>query len=201
MRFLFRLFVASLIATTALMAPSSPAYAAVDVGQPAPDLVVDRLDGQAFDLANQRGEVTIINFWATWCEPCRKETPALQAVYRRYHADGLEMIGLSADRAHERAEVAKAAASFGYPVAMLEDTEDNGFGSPAELPQTYVVDRNEIIRAVFLPDKGALTEQALTDAVLPLLAEKASNPAHKQLTPRPHHKSFWQRLFRSSNSD
>src|ERR1700758_1674476 len=103
-------------------------------GQPAPALVIEELNGTAFDLANQRGKVVIVNFWATWCPPCRKEMPALDAFYRRYKAAGLEMIGLSADRPHDRSDVVKVMQSFSYPAAMLDDVKSDGFGDPCVLP-------------------------------------------------------------------
>ena len=81
------------------------AFASVTVGNAAPALVVPELDGQTFDLSALRGKVVIVNFWATWCPPCRKEMPALDAFYRRYHGNGLEMIGVSADRPHDRSDV------------------------------------------------------------------------------------------------
>src|ERR1700719_2012985 len=114
--------------------PAPYVFAAVDVGQPAPALVTQELNGQTFDLAAQRGKVTIVNFWATWCPPCRKEMPALDAFYRRYHAQGLELIGLSADRPHDRSEVIKVMQSFSYPAAMLHDAKSDGFGDPSALP-------------------------------------------------------------------
>jgi len=59
-------------------------HAAAELGQPAPALVVQELNGQTFDLATLRGKVVVINFWATWCPPCRQEMPALDEFYRRY---------------------------------------------------------------------------------------------------------------------
>ena len=97
------------------------------MGQTAPALTVEELNGQPFDLAGERGKVTIVNFWATWCEPCRKEIPALEAIYRRYHDQGLEVIGMSADRPHDRASVKEMAQSMGYPAAMLEDARGQRF--------------------------------------------------------------------------
>ena len=144
------------------------------LGQPAPALVIKELNGNTFDLADQRGKVVIVNFWATWCPPCRKEMPALDAFYRRYHAQGLEMIGLSADRPHDRSDVVKVMQSFSYPAAMLDNAESDGFGDPSELPVTYVVDGQGLIRAKFTPDEKPVTEASLAAAVLSLLPQ----PAH-----------------------
>jgi thiol-disulfide isomerase/thioredoxin len=151
------------------------AHAAGDLGQPAPSLVVQELNGQTFDLAAQRGKVVVINFWATWCPPCRLEMPTLDAFYRRYHGEGLEMIGLAANRMHERSDVTKVMDSFSYLAAMLRDCKSNGFNDPTELPITYIVDGQGIVRAKLTPDETPVTEQSLSQAVLPLLSERTAS--------------------------
>jgi len=150
------------------------ALASTDVGQPAPALTATELDGGSFDLAALRGRVVVVNFWATWCAPCRAEMPALDAFYRQHRDQGLEMIGISADRPRDRGDVVKTMGAFSYPAAMLRDAQVNGFGAPAALPVTYVVDRTGVIRAKFTADQTAVTEQRLAAAVLPLLAQKPS---------------------------
>jgi peroxiredoxin len=145
------------------------ARAAADVGQPAPPLAAPELDGRAFDLAALRGRVVIVNFWATWCVPCRAEIPALDAFYRRYRGQGLEMIGISADRPRDRGDVVKTTQTLAYPAAMLRDATANGFGAPAVLPETFVIDQSGTVRAKFTPDRLAVTEQSLAAAVVPLL--------------------------------
>jgi len=100
--------------------------------------------------------------------------PALDAFYRRYHGQGLEMIGLSADRPHDRSDVLKVMQSFSYPAAMQDDAKVNDFGPPNVLPVTFVVDSSGVIRAKLTPDQTPVTGKSLSDAVLPLLPE---NPA------------------------
>lgn len=156
------------------------AFASATVGNPAPALAVPELDGQTFDLSAMHGKVVIVNFWATWCPPCREEMPALDAFYRRYHGQGLEMIGVSADRPHDRSDVTKVMQSYSYPAAMLDDAKVNDFGTPDALPMTVVVDGNGVVRAKLTPDQTKVTEKSLSDAVLPLLPQKsASDPNAK----------------------
>jgi len=157
---------AGVLATIAI---AQPALAIANVGEAAPPLVVAELNGQVFDLAAMRGRVVIVNFWATWCPPCQREMPALDAFYRHYHRLGLELIGLSADRSHDQAEVPKVMQSFSYPAAILDQAKINGFGAPASLPVTLVIDGQGIVRARFTADGTPLTEKTLGAAVLPLL--------------------------------
>jgi cytochrome c biogenesis protein CcmG/thiol:disulfide interchange protein DsbE len=164
------------------------AFASATVGNAAPALVVPELDGQAFDLSALHGKVVVVNFWATWCPPCREEMPVLDAFYRRYHGQGLEMIGLSTDRPHDRSDVIKVMQSFSYPAAMLDDAKVNDFGPPNVLPVTFVVDRSGVIRVKLTPDQTPVTEKSLSDAVLLLLAEKpatqtSTNPGDPNAKP------------------
>jgi thiol-disulfide isomerase/thioredoxin len=151
-----------------------PALAAVAVGHPAPPLAATELNGAGFNLSALRGRVVIVNFWATWCAPCRAEMPALDAFYRRYHAMGVDMIGISADRPRDRSDVVKVMQGFTYPAAMMRDADPNGFGAPEALPETFVVDQTGVVRAMFRPDQTGVTEQSLAAAVLPLLPRPAA---------------------------
>jgi cytochrome c biogenesis protein CcmG, thiol:disulfide interchange protein DsbE len=141
------------------------APAAPTMDQPAPSLVVTELDGQTFDLSKLRGKVVLVNYWATWCAPCRREMPTLDAFYRRYHEQGLEMIGVSIDRPGELEKVRKIMTSFAYPAAMLDQVTVNGFGPPEGAPLTYVVDVNGVVRDKFI----AVPNKLLMDVVVPLL--------------------------------
>jgi len=139
--------------------------AAPSMKDAAPALVVTELDGQTFDLSKLRGKVVLVNYWATWCAPCKKEMPILNSFYRRYHEQGLEMIGISADRPNDFPKMRSISATLAYPTATLDRISNNGFGPPEGFPLTYVIDRDGIVRDKFID----VREELLRDVVLPLL--------------------------------
>lgn len=147
----------------------APAWATGEIGQPAPELIVKKLDGKVFDLSAMKGKVVLVHFWATWCAPCREEMPVLDSFYRRYHEKGLEMIALSGDTERHRLNVRDAMKTFAFPAAMLKEADTNDFDRPAGIPLTYVVDTHGVVRARLSPDVVKLDEDTLTDAVVPLL--------------------------------
>ena len=158
-----------LAAALVLFGPGS-LHAATAIGQAAPQVQAVTLDGAPFDLAALRGRVVVVNLWASWCPPCRVEMPALDAVYRRYHGRGLEMIGLSADRPRDLADVRRIMAKVSYPAALLARAPVNGFGEPRALPLTYVIGPDGAVRAVLGAGGPPLDERTLSAAIAPLLA-------------------------------
>lgn len=143
----------------------SSALAGPSIDTPAPSLIVTQLDGQTFDLAKLHGKVVLVNYWATWCAPCKKEMPIINSFYQRHRGDGLEVIGISADRPQDFAKMRKMSSSLAYPTATMNQITDNGFGPPEGFPLTYVVDGSGVIRDKFID----VREQLLRDVVLPLL--------------------------------
>jgi thiol-disulfide isomerase/thioredoxin len=135
------------------------------MNEAAPALVATALDGQTFDLASLRGKVILVNFWATWCVPCRKEMPVLDAFYQRHRGEGIELIGISIDFARDSAKMRKAGGAVAYPVAWANEIAVNGFGTPAGVPVTYVIDTKGVVRDMFI----AVDEKLLRDVVVPLL--------------------------------
>ncbi len=149
----------------AWLAAADAGRAAPAIGEAAPSLVLTDLGGRTFDLAKLRGKVVLVNYWATWCAPCRKEMPTLDAFYRRYHDKGLEMIGISVDFRRDVEKVHKVVRTIGYPAALAGEITDNGFGTPAGVPVTYVVDADGVVRDMLI----AAPQKLLDDIVLPLL--------------------------------
>jgi cytochrome c biogenesis protein CcmG, thiol:disulfide interchange protein DsbE len=140
-------------------------HAAPEIGEAAPELVLTAIDGTSIDLAKLRGKVVLVNFWATWCAPCRKEMPTLDAFYRRHREQNFELIGISVDFARDTAKMRKVAAGISYPAVGIKDIEVNGFGAPDGVPVTYVIDAEGIIRDKFI----AVPAKLLNDVVVPML--------------------------------
>jgi cytochrome c biogenesis protein CcmG, thiol:disulfide interchange protein DsbE len=134
------------------------------VDRPAPDLVADTLDGTVFDLGKLHGDVVLVNYWATWCAPCRKDMPKLDAFYRR-HRQNLQMIGISVDRPNDLPKVRKVAATLAYPVAMLKSVTVDGFGPPEGVPITWIVDADGKVRDRMID----VRDELLASLVAPLL--------------------------------
>ncbi len=136
--------------------------------EPAPVLDVPTLAGAEFDLGSLRGHVVIVNFWATWCVPCRAEMPMLDAFYKKHRSEGLSLIGVSVDTPSALATVKKVAATVSYPIAVARDAKANGFPAANVLPITYVIDAQGQIKATLMPDEKGLAEDQLTALVAPL---------------------------------
>jgi peroxiredoxin len=137
--------------------------------QAAPDFRVTTLEGRPVTLDSLRGRVVLLNFWATWCAPCRVEMPGFQDVHDEHRDDGFTVLGVSTD-AGGRAPVLAFLAEEGisYPVAMANGGIVNGYGGARVLPTSFLIDRGGRIRHEV---RGYFAEPALRQAVRRLLAE------------------------------
>ena len=107
----------------------------------APSISTTLLDGRGFSTEQTHGKVLLVNFWATWCGPCREEMPAIEAYYQAHRAQGLEVLALSTDELKDENKVREAAQPFSFPVAMLKNSRLSGFGRIWRMPVSAVIDR------------------------------------------------------------
>jgi thiol-disulfide isomerase/thioredoxin len=147
------------------------------MNEAAPPLTIITAGGQKFDLGALRGKVVLVDFWATWCAPCLAELPVIEKFYRKHHADGFEVIALSADRPRDRQKMQKLIAKLPFDAALLQDADRNGFGVPDAVPVSYVIDAQGIVRDKFI----AIDDELLDEVVLPLLKKAAVKPVAEGL--------------------
>ncbi|WP_423225610.1 TlpA disulfide reductase family protein [Candidatus Amarolinea aalborgensis] len=133
--------------------PPSP-----QVGFPAPDFSLSRLDGQSVRLADWHGQPVVLNFWATWCPPCRAEMPALQAAAQAYGDQGVRVLGVN--QAEEANQVAGFMQTLGldFPVLLDRDAAVSQLYRVRSLPTTFFIDREGVIREIII---GGPMSQAL----------------------------------------
>ena len=129
--------------------------------QPAPEFSLATANGETVTLSSLRGRPVIVNFWASWCIPCREEFPLLVSAYERYSPAGLEIVGIVHDDGPQAA--AEFARSYGATWPLLLDPDDVAWQAyrGSLVPITYYIDRTGIIRAVSFgaPPSGYLDDQ------------------------------------------
>ena len=148
-----------IVALAEALNPTGEAPAA-EVGRAAPAFRLRAPDGSLTALTDQRGRYVLLNFWASWCGPCRGETPALQAFFER-HAPGLVVVGVNQQEAAETARAFAQGFGVTYPIALDADGQvSSAYRVSTGLPVSFLIDPEGVIRRVHL---GALTEGDLAE--------------------------------------
>lgn len=165
-----------LLALTLLAAPAAQARA--KIGNPAPKFTLVTYDKQKITLEDLKGEVIILNYWATWCGPCKRELPLLDAYVRRHPE--LKVYAVATEDSVPAAKLKPLAGVLSFP--LIAHILSSGYGLVSNaLPTNYVIDRAGIVRYA---KAAAFDLESLDDVVRPLLAEPV--PAAMPLaTPAP----------------
>ncbi|GAB4478506.1 MAG: TlpA disulfide reductase family protein [Anaerolineae bacterium] len=150
----------------------TPRPLAVVIGEPAPDFSAQTPQGETITLSELQGGPVAINFWATWCAPCRAEMPALQAAADAYAAEGLTVLAVNAGEPPEAVQRFMDEQGLSFPALLDEQGEVVDLYGVEFFPTTYWIDARGIVRARHL---GAMTEE-LIDAYLSELLD-VSTPA------------------------
>jgi thiol-disulfide isomerase/thioredoxin len=143
---------------------------APEVGRAGPDFLLEQPGGGTLRLSDLQGKPVVLNFWASWCAPCRAEMPELVAAYAQYRDEGLEIVAVNLQETNGR--VLEFAEEFGieFPIVIDRDGELKDvwrLGGPVDgIPTSYFLDETGVVRDLFL---GPLTEDGLTDRIELLL--------------------------------
>lgn len=140
--------------------------AAPAVGYTAPNFTLETLDGDSFTLSEMRGQPVVLNFWATWCPPCRAEIPYFQAASRKYNGQ-VAIVGIDDGEPADTVAPFVAELGMSYPVALDLHSEISKQYRVNSLPSTFFVDRNGTIRHIQI---GIISQAVLEDQIARLLA-------------------------------
>lgn len=143
------------------------------VGQPAPDFEVTAFDGQKYTLAGLKGQVVLLNFWATWCGPCKQEMPLLDAYYRKLHERGIMIFAVATEDSLTPFQLRGVQKVVSFP--MIKRFKGK-YPEVKYLPTNFVIDRAGILRYA---ESGGFTLEGINETLGPLLLEAppASNGA------------------------
>jgi peroxiredoxin len=158
----------SVIMQPAAVEPTSLAMQQDDT--PAPDFVLQDINGQQVRLSDYKGKVVVLNFWATWCPPCRKEIPDFNELQTQYGDKGVQFIGVALDEEGlPKVKKWMATNAVGYPVLIADAAIKKAYGEMNAIPVTMLIDRKGIIRTKYI----GMRQKAIVESMIaPLLAEK-----------------------------
>jgi len=153
-----------------LVCLSSPSVQAAGLGDDAPAFSLPSLSGKKRDLQDFRGKVILLNFWATWCVPCREELPELEKMQQQFRTKGFEVIGINLDKKPKSAE--KYVQDFALSYTILHDPEAEVMQQyPGRaMPISYLIDRSGRMQKIFFGFNRKKVPE-MSDAIQTLLAE------------------------------
>lgn len=124
----------------------APAVLAASLNQPAPDLTLKTLDGENLRLSEQKGDILLINFWASWCGPCRQEMPLLEELHQKYEDLGVSIWGVNIEQDSQAAKNWLKDIEVNFPILFDETNKASEDFSVDAMPTTVLVDRDGNIR-------------------------------------------------------
>jgi peroxiredoxin len=132
----------------------------------APDFTLQTLDGQTVNLSDYRGQVVLLNTWATWCPPCRAEMPDLEAYYQQHQEDGFVVLAVNTQESRDTVAAFLREHDFTFPVLLDPGGEVMREYGVLGLPTSFFIDRDGAMRGVW---SGQLSPARLKELVDPLL--------------------------------
>jgi thiol-disulfide isomerase/thioredoxin len=130
--------------------------------EPAPNFTLKTSEGKSIEMKKLLGKAVVVNFWATWCGPCRREIPGMMEVYQKYKGEGLEIVGISLNEVWTVVKPFVAKEQIPYPVVIGDTDLFKAYGGERSIPTTIFVDRkgNIVSRHV-----GGISKEGFEKAV------------------------------------
>ena len=153
-----RHFIAGLTALFIAM----PLAAAVDTNSPAPDFTLNAQTGKPVELTQFKGQVVMLNFWASWCGPCRQEMPLLDSIYKKYSKLGFTMIGVNVEPDSKAANDWLKQTPVTFPILYDTDSKVSKLYGVSGMPSTVIVDRKGTVRMIHRGYKPGDEEEYLS---------------------------------------
>ena len=147
----------------------------LSVGKSVPSISIKTFDGQTITNSSAKGRILVIHLWATWCESCRKEMPALESFYKKHHKDGVDVVALSVDDKSDLTKVKAVLKEFSFTGAMEADSDIHKLGRIWRVPVTFIIDQNGILRKNGWEGDPIVDEELLEKIVAPLLTPPVVN--------------------------
>jgi peroxiredoxin len=155
---------------SAMAAMMSGSDSTMQAPKPAPDFALQDVDGTVHHLSDYRGKVVMLNFWATWCPPCRKEIPEFAQLQKDFGTQGIQFVGIALDdEGLAKVKPWLANHPVSYPILLPDPKVTASYGEMSSIPVTFVIDRKGMIRSSFT---GWRTDTVVEAMFKPLLAEK-----------------------------
>jgi thiol-disulfide isomerase/thioredoxin len=121
---------------------------ALDSGARLPEIGLQDLAGHRVDLASLKGKVVLVDFWASWCAPCKQEMPVLERLYQKYKDRGLVVVGVSVDQEGTNVGAFLKQLKVSFPIVHDKGHDVANRFKPPRMPSSYIVDRNGVVRNV-----------------------------------------------------
>jgi len=143
-----KLRIAAILAPLAASLLLTPALGASSTSGPAPQFTLDARGGSKISLSQYKGQVVMLNFWASWCGPCRQEMPLLENIYKKYNKMGFTLIGVNVEPDSKAAEGFLKETPVSFPVIYDKDSTVSKAYDVSGMPSTVIIDRKGNIRVL-----------------------------------------------------